>query len=875
MTAPRCVSVFLAGSILLSPLARAEESAPPPLARLSEKKFSHEQYKAAILGKVAFRKGRKPLEPKEPIRATFARVDEKADPVTIEVKDGEGFLLEAVPGTYRLRDVARLGRLYRPDLQVRVEGGKVVYFGVLDIALGDEDRSAYSYEWTADSTVDMGTFRRHPELGKLMSSYGPPSLFQGENVSLFAPTYPSPSGKVREPKSLGAAAKNGDAATARELLAAGADVNALDGSGWAPLHSALRYGHALIAEALLERGASLTLADSDDWTPLMFATRYGHPALAKRMIESGANPNAAAKDGWTPLMLAVRNDQAENALLLLQKGADPNARTKKGVSPLMLAAGYAPTDVVETLLAKGADLSARDGDGWTPLLWALRYQRRESARMLVARGADVQAADDEGWTPLMYALRFEAQDAALLLLDKGARVNDRNKNGWSPLHFALSNNGTQAARKLIEAGADLERTTSEGWTPLLSALRNGQGENARLLIEKGVDLDAKNKDGWTPLMMALRYDQGECARLLAQKCRKLDEKDKDGWTALMFALRYGHPEAAATLLHRGAEISYTVEGGWEPLLTALRNGQAENARQLIQKGANVKAKTDRGWSALMFAIEYDQPENAKLLLEKGADPSVRSSGGDTALSLAKKKGHFEIARLLGGAEPAGDALAATADGAPDVAGIVKLPAGARVVSSEDCSPGLNGAAECRTTIETAGPRAAVYDGFVASMKADGWTLDQGRHARADEGGFREKTWWGLLSFRKTQADGLATATIVFPGGAVPASGRTPVEITYQRFPSELRSMTYSQVVATYPAGAQQCSTWVTVTAVSPSGQWTTAGIVAHRNGKPQLQCLGTKVTLKVPAVASGIQYDAGTLLTVDKDGRWISVTSWD
>lgn len=875
MTASRCVSVFLAGSILLSPSALADESAPPPIAKLSEKKFSNERYKSAILGKVSFRKGRKPLEPKEPLRATFTRVDENADPVVLDVKDGEGFILQAAPGTYRLRDVARLGRLYRPEMQFRVEAGSVVLVGVVDFVLGDEDRAAYSYEWTADTTVDRAVFRRHPELGKLMNSYAPASLFQGENVSLFAPTYPASSGKVREPKTLGAAAENGDVATARELVASGTDLNAPDGSGWAPLHSALRYGHAAIAEALLDRGASLSVRNPDGWTPLMFATRYGHPALAKRIIESGIDPNAAAKDGWTALMLAARNDQAENALLLLQKGADPNARTKGGVSPLMLAAGHAPTDVVETLLAKGADLSARDGDGWTPLLWALRYQRREAARKLVERGADIHATDDEGWTPLMYALRYGAEDVALLLLDKGARVNERNKNGWSPLHFALRNGATRAARRLIEAGADLGRTTSDGWTPLMTALRNDQGENARLLIEKGVDLDAKNQDGWTPLMMSLRYDQGECARLLAQKCKQLDEKDKDGWTALTFALRYGHPEAAATLLQRGAAFNYTVEGGWEPLLTALRYGQAENARKLIQKGANPKAKTDQGWSALMFAIEHDQPENARLLIEKGADPAVQSSAGDTALSLAKKKGHYELVRLLGGAEPAENAFTAAKEGSAAVAGMVKLPTGAKVVSAEDCAPGLNGVALCTTTVETAGKRIEAYDGFVASMKAAGWDLDQGAHAQTEDGTILGKPYWGYLGYRKQQPDGLTTLTFTFPGGAPPAAGRTRLEISYQRFPSDLKSATYSQVVATYPAGAQQCGTNIDVTSVSPTGAWQTFGVVDYRNHEPQFQCLGTRVTLKVPVTVGGIQYDAGTLLTVDKNGRWVAVKSWD
>ena len=94
-------------------------------------------------------------------------------------------------------------------------------------------------------------------------------------------------------------------------------------------------------------------------------------------------------------------------------------------------------------------------------------------------------------------------------------------------------------------------------------------------------------------------------------------------------------------------------------------------------------------------------------------------------------------------------------------------------------------------------------------------------------------------------------------------------------PSELKSATYSQVVATYPAGAQRCGTVIDVTSVSPTGAWQTLGIVDYRTHKPQFQCLGTRVTLKVPVTAGGIQYEAGTLLTVDKDGRWIAVKSWD
>ena len=846
MRVPMSVCPVLVTMFVLGGVAWGEEAAeaPPAIAKFSEKKFSHEQYRAAILGKVSFRKGRKPVEPKEPLRVTFVRTDVKGAVVPIEVKEGEGFILQAVPGTWEVREIARAGRLYRTNQQFQVTAGNVVYIGFADIALGDEDRSAYSYEYRLDSTVSVAAFARHPELGKLINAWAPASFFTNDNVSLFAPTYAVASAEVKEPKTLAAASEHGDVATARELLAAGADPNTLDADGWTPLHSALRFGHKEIAELLLDRGAST----------------------------SAVNP-----DGWTPLMLAVRNDQAANARLLLEKGASVDARAKSGTSALMLAAGFSPEDVVAALLDKGADVGAKDGDGWTALPWALRYQRRGAARRLVEKGSDVQSTDNEGWTPLMFALRYEQQDMAILLLEKGARANERNKSGWSPLHFALRNGATQAGRRLIEAGADRDRPTSDGLTPLMLALQYEQGDNARLLIEKGVDVEARNKDGWTPLMLALRYNQAECARLLLSKSKRIDDKNKDGWTALMVALRNGQAEAAEALLNRGAAFDYKVEGGWDCLLTALRNGQPENARRLIQKGANVNARTAQGWTALMFAIEYDQPENAKLLLEKGADATVRNADGGTALSLAKKKGLFEISRLLGDTEPGPSAFAPTTSGPAlpaAIAAAVKLPAGTTVVSAGDCTPGLNGVAQCVVTIEAAGRRAELYESFVGSLKGAGWAFDKGTHARTEDGTV-PGGGWGFLGFKKKQADGLATMTITFPSGASAANGRTRVDVGYQVFPHELKRVTYSQVLASYPAEAKQCGTWIDVTGVSPSGEWRTMGIVDYVNFKPQLQCLGTRVTLKISLAVGGVQYDAGTMLTVDKDQKWIAVTSWD
>ena len=139
MRVPMSVCPVLVAMFVLGGVAWGEEAAeaPPAIAKFTEKKFSHDQYRAAILGKVSFRRGRKPVEPKEPLRVTFVRTDVKGAVVPIDVKDGEGFILQAVPGAWEIREIARAGRLYETGQQFQVTAGNVVYIGFADIVLGD------------------------------------------------------------------------------------------------------------------------------------------------------------------------------------------------------------------------------------------------------------------------------------------------------------------------------------------------------------------------------------------------------------------------------------------------------------------------------------------------------------------------------------------------------------------------------------------------------------------------------------------------------------------------------------------------------------------------------------------------------------------
>jgi hypothetical protein len=88
------------------------------------------------------------------------------------------------------------------------------------------------------------------------------------------------------------AGKAGSAAVVRELLKAGADVNAVTTNGAAPLHFAAQSGDPDAVGAMLDKGANANARETE-WgqTPLVFAAEYDRPAAIKVLLKRGADPS--------------------------------------------------------------------------------------------------------------------------------------------------------------------------------------------------------------------------------------------------------------------------------------------------------------------------------------------------------------------------------------------------------------------------------------------------------------------------------------------------------------------------------------------------------------------------------------------------------
>ncbi|MFO1153210.1 MAG: ankyrin repeat domain-containing protein [Rhodospirillales bacterium] len=152
-------------------------------------------------------------------------------------------------------------------------------------------------------------------------------------------------------------------------------------------------GNIFKVRDLLDAGANVNAHTDNGSTPLHGALYYRYPQTAELLIWRGADINArTTPQGVTPLHQAAWSDMPDSCRLLLWRGADPNARTIEGVTPLMWAANRGNADVVKVLLDGGARADIRAPDGATALSLAQDAGHTDVVQVLQAAPATARPA---------------------------------------------------------------------------------------------------------------------------------------------------------------------------------------------------------------------------------------------------------------------------------------------------------------------------------------------------------------------------------------------------------------------------------------------------------------------------------------------------
>lgn len=254
--------------------------------------------------------------------------------------------------------------------------------------------------------------------------------------------------------------------SSRLLVAAGADIHALDDDGRAPLSLACGQGAAATARLLLDSGADLWLLDAEGLDALAHACGGSSPECAQMLLEAGADPDRHDPKGSTPLIRACQSIDSVGAAsarccsALLAAGADPNRATDAGETALFWAARFGLGAAAGVLLRAGA-LQTPTFDGTTPLMAACEQDCAAVARLLLKRGGDADARDTDGNTALIRASLDRAPLCARVLLAAGADIDAANLAGRTA--WTDADGATRQA--LLEARASRELSALEASTP--------------------------------------------------------------------------------------------------------------------------------------------------------------------------------------------------------------------------------------------------------------------------------------------------------------------------------------------------------------------------------------------------------------------------
>lgn len=229
------------------------------------------------------------------------------------------------------------------------------------------------------------------------------------------------------------AARAGDVASTKLLVAAGATVNDVDAWGVSATVLAAHSGHGELVEFLLEKGADPNSAAAG-FSALHAAVMRRDEKMVAALVARGADPNAPLRT-WTPTRRSSNDLHFGPALV--------------GATPFWLAARFSMPAVMRLLVKHGADplfvhraeyhteggthrsetttalMAATGMGGGTAWVQPDRSEREaltlETVKLTVDLGVDVNATNTDGRTALDAARAQKYESVVKFLVEKGAR----------------------------------------------------------------------------------------------------------------------------------------------------------------------------------------------------------------------------------------------------------------------------------------------------------------------------------------------------------------------------------------------------------------------------------------------------------------------
>ena len=304
-------------------------------------------------------------------------------------------------------------------------------------------------KWGGQTALMWASARRHPEMMRLLISKG--ADVNARSIDRDYQRHVTAEGRPKNLDSGGFtpllyAARENCMACVDVLLKNKADIDLPDPDGVSPLLVAILNANWDLAKQLVAAGADVNQWDIFGEAPLFTAIDLRNKVDGGRVSIDPLN---------TTKGLSVVN-------LLLEHGADPNMQlffkpanvrgttNVRGATPLIRAANNGDLEVVKILLEHGADATIATADRQTPIHAAIagraaEPQALELIRTLQKAGTDVNVMalvnhpeEIRGGTALHYAVRKRYKEVIKLLASFHIDMNAVDQDGLSALDYTQS-----------------------------------------------------------------------------------------------------------------------------------------------------------------------------------------------------------------------------------------------------------------------------------------------------------------------------------------------------------------------------------------------------------------------------------------------------
>ena len=435
---------------------------------------------------------------------------------------------------------------------------------------------------------------------------------------------------------------------AEYLLEHGADVHAKDLElSFTPMHYAAKTGNVAILKRLLAAGADKNAVDRIKQTPIDVAASEGNPPAFRLLLaQYGKDERKALLD--KALLNAFRHSKRNMVMTVLEyeEPKEDVATVVDDDAALRQAVLVSDDKKVKELVEKGADVNVVDDEGNTLLDLAFKLRRdmesndktgvkkRSIIHCLIDHGAKIGKIKPTLFVEDRYSVTLDEQMLDFMLKN-GADVNEprASNDGRTIITFLAIDRNIPLLTRLLEAGADVNfRVEEVANTPLEEVIQwRSWIEPVKCLLEHGADVNISQ-----PIVYAIRLHNYDAALLMLDYCKELTNK-KEHEEAMFSAIVDGRQDVAQKLAKFLPKSDKTMANAGAFLRRLAFEGNVVGMQRLIEAtGVGLDDKDKDNDTPLFYAVEGRKMDAVMYLINHGADIKAVGCGDETLLHCAVK-----------------------------------------------------------------------------------------------------------------------------------------------------------------------------------------------------------------------------------------------